>query len=54
MTSDIKFFQKENLLDKRKENILFYGPEIKYESYPQFFIRKLKRDFFYCIVIFIK
>jgi len=35
---------KENL-DNQK-----YGPDIKFETYPQFFLRKFKRDFVYCKV----
>ena len=31
------------------ENIK-YGPEIKYETYSQFYYRKFKRDFIYCKV----
>jgi hypothetical protein len=27
-----------------------YGPEIKFETYPQFYLRKFKRDFVYCKV----
>ena len=27
-----------------------YGPEIRYESYSQFYFRKFKRDFVYCKV----
>ena len=43
---------KENEKNKIKENkrdiIKMFGPEIKYETYSEFFFRKFKRDFVYC------
>ena len=50
MPNDFEEYKMRDSNDKENTEITNYGPEIKHETYSQFYFRKFKRDFVYCKV----